>query len=83
MDKVRAAVIGYGNMGSAHAEHIFRGDVEGMELAAVCDTDGRKCEAARQSFGGIKTEMDYRKILAMRSLLLFRIRFIRSSRRKR
>lgn len=64
MDKVKAAVIGYGNMGSAHAEHIFRGDVEGMELAAVCDTDGRKCEAARQSFGGIKTEMDYRKILA-------------------
>ena len=39
MNKVRVAVIGAGNMGSAHAKHIADGGVAGMELVAVCDPD--------------------------------------------
>jgi len=63
-ERVRAAVIGFGNMGSAHANHIYNGDVPGMELAAVCDTDSEKCDQARKHFGRVRTETDYRKILA-------------------
>lgn len=35
MEKVRIGIIGMGNMGCQYAEKILRGDVPGMELAAV------------------------------------------------
>ena len=38
MDNVRVGVIGFGNMGSAHAKHIFDGLIKGFTLTAVCDT---------------------------------------------
>ena len=37
MNKIRTAVIGIGNMGTAHATCLFEGRIDGMELAAVCD----------------------------------------------
>ena len=39
MQRVRAAVVGIGNMGSAHAETIFKGNIKNMMLAAVCDNN--------------------------------------------
>ena len=37
MDKVRVGIIGLGGMGSNHAGYLSRGEIEGAELAAVCD----------------------------------------------
>ena len=47
MDKVIVGIIGYGNMGSAHANRIFKGDIDRMVLGAVCDNDPAKIEKAK------------------------------------
>lgn len=49
MDKVRAGIIGIGNMGSAHAENIASGKVKGMELAAVADIKSERLEWAKKN----------------------------------
>ncbi len=49
--KVRIGVIGYGNMGFSHADYLHKGEIEGAVLGAVCDTDPRKLQKAREKFG--------------------------------
>ena len=63
MSKVRVAVIGVGNMGSAHAKHIADGGVTGMELVAVCDPDQAKLDWSRQRLGNIAFYKDYHRLL--------------------
>ncbi len=47
METLKTAIIGIGNMGTAHAQSIWEGRVPGLTLAAVCDTDpARLCHAA-------------------------------------
>jgi predicted dehydrogenase len=48
---LRIGLIGLGNMGSAHADTLARGGVEGGVLAAVCDPDPEKLERARERYG--------------------------------
>ena len=36
-ETVKIGIVGIGNMGSAHAKSILAGNIQGMELAAVCD----------------------------------------------
>ena len=50
---VRTAVIGVGNIGSIHARQIFAGNIRGMELAALCDTDREKCRGFETVFPGV------------------------------
>lgn len=51
METIRAGVVGIGNMGSAHAMNIFQKQVEGMQLAAVCDNNPDRLSWARENFG--------------------------------
>lgn len=51
MDKLRFAIIGYGNMGQVEARQIFEGKVKNATLAAICDEDKEKLEKAKQEFG--------------------------------
>lgn len=51
MSKVRIGVVGIGSMGSAHADYIFKGEVEGAELTAVCDINPERLKWAKQAFG--------------------------------
>lgn len=37
MEYIRVGVIGFGNIGSMHADNIFNHKIEGMKLTAVCD----------------------------------------------
>ena len=37
MNEIRVGIIGIGNMGTAHANNIYAGNIKGMKLAAVCD----------------------------------------------
>ncbi len=50
-DPVRIGIIGYGGMGSAHAQYISRKEVPGATLAAICDRDPERLRQARQALG--------------------------------
>ena len=63
MSNLKVAMIGLGNMGSAHAKHIFDGCVEHMELAAVCDIDPAKLDWAKENLGDVATYSDYHQLL--------------------
>ena len=41
---LRVGIVGIGNIGSAHARAIYSGEVAGMTLAALCDSDAKKRE---------------------------------------
>ena len=50
MEQLRGAIIGFGNMGGAHAACLAEGRIEGLRLAAVCDIDPARLEAARERY---------------------------------
>ena len=51
MDKVRIGIIGLGNMGTSHAKCLFRNEIPGGELAAVCDNIPDCLHWAKENFG--------------------------------
>ena len=60
MDKVRVGIIGTGGMGLAHGKYLSKGDIEGAELAALCDANAeslantaRKLDADLQTFDSV------------------------------
>jgi len=50
MDKVRLGIIGFGNMGTAHAKNIYAGKAPQMVLAAVCDHDESRRDAFAKQY---------------------------------
>lgn len=64
MENVRVGVIGFGNMGSAHAKCIFDGNIKGLTLTAICDIDSKRCDKAKEIFQGIAVFEDYKELLA-------------------
>lgn len=63
-NKLRTAVIGLGNMGSAHAFCIGSGQVRGMELTAICDLDADKITAVRTQFPQAAATDSWRELIA-------------------
>nr|MBR4281976.1 Gfo/Idh/MocA family oxidoreductase [Clostridia bacterium] len=63
LHQVRAALIGYGGIGSAHAAGIAQGKVNGMMLAAVCDVNPERLDIAAERFPGVRCETDYHALL--------------------
>ncbi len=61
---VRAAVVGVGNIGLAHAAALFRGDVPHMKLTALCDIDPRKRDHLRKTYPAIPVFSSYEELLA-------------------
>ena len=53
MEKVKTAVIGIGNMGTAHAQSLWDDRVPGLALAAVCDTDPARLAYAAKAWPGV------------------------------
>lgn len=51
MEQVRIGIIGIGNMGSAHAQSIVEGKVEGMVLTAVADVNPARLDWAKEKLG--------------------------------
>ena len=49
MEEIRVGVIGIGNMGSRHAECIVKGEIPGMQLAAVADRREQRKTWAREN----------------------------------
>jgi len=58
MDKVRFGVIGFGNMGSGHVKNLAEGKITDGVLAAICDTNEKKIERAKEAYPGIPTFSD-------------------------
>lgn len=53
MSSLRIAVIGIGNMGSAHARHLFDGKITNASLAAVCDISPARLNWAAENLPDI------------------------------
>ena len=62
MKTVKVAVIGIGNMGSAHAASIAKNEINGMSLTAVCDISHKKLETFSQKYPHIKCYESYEKL---------------------
>ncbi|QGQ95055.1 gfo/Idh/MocA family oxidoreductase [Paenibacillus psychroresistens] len=50
MRKMRIGVIGIGNMGSAHALSLFKNEIAGAELTALCDAIPERLQWAKETF---------------------------------
>ena len=61
---VRAAVIGVGNMGTAHATCLREGRIAGMTLSAVCDVDPQRLSYVEQRMPEVARFADWRALLA-------------------
>lgn len=51
MEKVKIAVIGCGNIGVTHISYLLNHEVEGAELAAVCDINPNKLKNVQEQYG--------------------------------
>ena len=60
---LRVAVVGIGNMGSAHAMCIANGKVAGMKLTAVCDVDTAKLDRIQLELPGVRTYTDWQELV--------------------
>ena len=60
---LKVAVIGVGNIGSAHARAIYSGEVSGMKLAALCDCDQAVMEKLREKYPDIPLFSDHVSLL--------------------
>lgn len=63
MNNIKMAVIGIGNMGSAHSKNIFAGKVKNMELAAICDIEPSKLKWADENLPGVPQFSDYKEMI--------------------
>ena len=64
MKQIRTAVIGVGNMGSAHANCIAEGRVEGLTLTALCDIAPVRQAYCRQRFPQLPCFASVEELLA-------------------
>lgn len=61
--KVKVGVIGIGNMGSAHASCVASGEIKGMELIAVCDSDESRLKKCEEKFPNATRYTDWQEML--------------------
>lgn len=50
---LRVGIIGVGTIGIAHATAIYNGEINGMELCALCDIDEERAKRLKEQFCGI------------------------------
>lgn len=62
MDKVRIGIVGIGNIGTAHANTLFSGAVEGAQLAAVCDISADRQKFCKETYTDVAVFDDYKKM---------------------
>ena len=53
MDQVRMGIVGIGNMGSAHAQVLFKNGIPGGVLSAVCDIKETRRNWAKENLEGV------------------------------
>lgn len=55
MNQLKIGIIGLGHIGTAHANRIFSGKIEGMTLCAVCDIEPSRIAYANEKLPGVRT----------------------------
>ncbi len=68
MKNVNVAVIGIGNIGSAHANCIYGGEIKGLTLKAVCDVNEEKLKNFSEKYSGIEAYTDYKALIASKTV---------------
>ena len=63
MNALRTAIIGVGNMGTAHAICINNGEIKGLTLSALCDISVERCDFLREKFPETPIFTDFGDIL--------------------
>ncbi len=63
MNALRTAIIGVGNMGTAHAICISGGEIKGLTLSALCDSSAERCDFLREKFPETPIFTDFGDIL--------------------
>lgn len=63
MKEVRIGIIGIGNMGGAHAQSIYAGNVPNLRLGALCDIDEKKCQWAKENFPDVPVFQDAKELI--------------------
>lgn len=64
MNVVRVGIVGFGNMGSAHAACIHAGKIQNLQLAAVCDVSDVRAKLCRERYPEIPVFTDYNDMFA-------------------
>ena len=64
MQTIPTAIIGVGNMGSAHAACLAAGEAGALALAALCDIDPGRRAFCAQRFPGVPCYASWRELLA-------------------
>ncbi len=67
MKCINIAVIGIGNMGSAHANCIAGGEISGLTLTAVCDINANKVKVFKESHPDVLAFTDYKELIKSKS----------------
>ncbi len=65
---IRVGIVGVGTIGSAHAQSIYDGKINGMTLSALCDTDGYKREQLSEKYQGVSIFSSYKEMIEKASL---------------
>ena len=63
MNELRVGIVGVGNMGSAHAHCIANGDIKGMRLVALCDTDISKRDRISNDFPDVTVFSSHKELI--------------------
>ncbi len=64
MDMVRVGIIGIGNIGTAHANYVGGGKIEGAQLVALCDISPERQQYCKDNYPEIPIYTDYRDMLS-------------------
>ena len=64
MVNVRVGIIGIGNIGTAHANTLFGGEVNGAVLSAVCDILPDRQQFCKENYKGVAVFDDCKKMFA-------------------
>ena len=68
MEQISVAVIGLGNMGTAHATCIAKGEIVGMKLKAVCDINSKKISSFVEKNIDVQAYTDYKILLKEKTI---------------
>lgn len=58
MNSVRIGILGFGNMGTIHADNIYNGKIPNLQLSAICDFNIQRQERAKSLYKDVKIFSD-------------------------
>ena len=62
-NNIRTAIVGVGNIGSAHAATLYAGEVRGMTLAALCDSSPAVRQVCGEKYPDVPCYADIEQVL--------------------